>query len=159
MKVNERYLDGEGAMELPWATSAGPEIEQAMNVSMWAELSSAAPSVFLTDARVEWQPVDSQTAVLRVPFGVSAADTFVVRFDPAGTRIESMETMRFKNAGDEHKVLWTTAGVGERTIGQAGAQAVGSATWQDQGKPWAYFETEDIRYNVDVSEYLRQRGL
>lgn len=159
MKVNESYLGGEGRMELPWATATGPEIEQAMNVSMWAELSSAAPSVFLTDPRVSWEPIDAETAVLRVPFGEGSSDTFVVRFDPAGGRIESMAAMRFKNAGDERKVLWTTQGEGERTIGHAGAQAVGSATWQDQGRPWAYFETEDIRYNVDVSEYIRQRGL
>ena len=36
--------------------------------------------------------------------------------------------------------------------------ATGSATWLDQGKPWAMFTAEDVVYNVDVSEYIRQRG-
>ena len=36
--------------------------------------------------------------------------------------------------------------------------AVGSATWLDQGKPWAMFTLEEVNYNVDVSDYIRQRG-
>ncbi|HLE15736.1 MAG TPA: hypothetical protein VI776_13395 [Anaerolineales bacterium] len=36
--------------------------------------------------------------------------------------------------------------------------ASGSATWLDQGRPWAVFTVEDIVYNVDVSEYIQQRG-
>lgn len=159
MKVNERYLDGSGLMELPWAASDGPEIEQAMNVSMWAELSSPAPAVFLTDDRVTWEPVDDETAVLKVPFGQGKTDSFVVRFDPDHTRIESMAAMRYKNAGDERKVLWTAYSVGDKTIGHAGAQAVGAAVWQDDGRPWAYFEAEDVRYNVDVADYIRRRGI
>jgi len=52
--------------------------------------------------------------------------------------------------------LWIAAGEGENTIG---AQAVGTATWLDQRKPWASFEAEDIRYNVDLEAYIRARGL
>jgi hypothetical protein len=36
--------------------------------------------------------------------------------------------------------------------------AVGSATWLDQGKPWAFFTLEDVVYNVDIQEYIRQKG-
>ncbi|MEW5830865.1 MAG: hypothetical protein AB1846_18390 [Chloroflexota bacterium] len=36
--------------------------------------------------------------------------------------------------------------------------AVGSATWLDQGGPWAIFTIEDAAYNTDVSEYIRGRG-
>ena len=38
------------------------------------------------------------------------------------------------------------------------AERVGSATWLDQGRPWAVFTLEDVVYNVDVSTYIRQRG-
>lgn len=161
MKVNESFVDGTGVMAMPWGESGGPEIEQAMNVSLWAELSSSAPSVFLTDERVRWEPVDDETALLRVPraAGDAQGDTFVVRFNPDGTRIESMEAMRFKTAEDERKVLWTASSVGEKTIGHAASPAVGAATWADVGKPWAYFEAEDIRYDVDVTRYIKARGL
>jgi hypothetical protein len=161
MKVNESFLDGTGVMAMPWGESGGPEIEQAMNVSLWAELSSSAPSVFLTDERVEWEPVDEETALLKVPraTGDARGDTFVVRFSPDGTRIDSMEAMRFKAVGDQRKVLWMASSVGEKTIGHAASPAVGAATWVDVGKPWAYFEAEDIRYDVDVRDYIKTRGL
>ena len=36
---------------------------------------------------------------------------------------------------------------------------VGSATWMSDGKPWATFTLEDVRYNVDVASYVLDRGL
>lgn len=159
MKVNERYVDGQALMELPWVTDEGPKLEQAANIGMWAELSSAAPAVLVTDPRVRWEPVDDDTAVLVVPLGDSATDTFIVRFNPETGLIASLEAMRYRDSKSEDKVLWIAAGEGESTIGPAGTLAVGSATWLDQGGPWAYFETEDLRFNVDVSEYIRARGL
>lgn len=59
----------------------------------------------------------------------------------------------------DEKILWTATNVGTRTVGLQHTLAVGSATWADQGRPWAFFETEDVRYDVDVREYLRARGI
>jgi hypothetical protein len=33
----------------------------------------------------------------------------------------------------------------------------GAVTWFDQGKPWAVFTVEDLVFNVDVQEYIRER--
>lgn len=160
MKVNERYVDLEARMELPWLKDEGPKLDQAANIGMWAELASAAPSVLVTDPRVRWEAVDDETAILVVPFGADATDTFVVRFDPASGQIASLEAMRYRDSKSPRKVLWI-AGYeeGSPPIGEAGVPATGTATWLDQGKPWAAFTAEDIRVNVDVSGYLRARGL
>ena len=56
------------------------------------------------------------------------------------------------------KILWITRSVPGPTIVGTPLSAVGSATWLDQGRPWAVFTLEDVVYNVDVSTYIRQRG-
>lgn len=65
-----------------------------------------------------------------------------------------MEAMRFKRPQDTAKVLWITNEVPAR----GGKPAVSYATWLDAGKPWASFVVEEIRFNADVSEYIRARG-
>jgi hypothetical protein len=156
-KVNERYVDGRSLMELPWGKDEGPKVEQAANIGMWAELSSAAPAVLLTDPRVRWQAVDDETSIMSVPFGERGRDAFIVRFDAATGRIASMEAMRYRDSRSEQKVLWIAASQGDRLIGTKATVAGGTATWLDQGRAWARFEAEDIRVNVDVD--LRARGL
>lgn len=159
MTVNERYVDGESLMELPWATDEGPKVEQAANIGMWAELFSAAPSVLVTDPRVSWKPVDDDTAILEVPLGEAAVDRFVVRFDPETGLPALMEAMRYRDSASAQKILWIAANEWDDVSSGRGHGAVGSATWIDMGTPWAYFTPEETVVNTDVDTYLRSRGL
>lgn len=158
MKVNEWYLDRHGRLELPIiGVVEGPKTNQGANLGLWAE-STYMPAVWLTDPRVRWEAVDEDTAVLFVPFG-EEEQQFVVRFHPATGGLVLMEAMRYRDeAGD--KILWLAATVPGETIEAGGAilEATGSATWLDQGKPWAAFTAEEIVYNVDVQEYIRASG-
>jgi hypothetical protein len=158
--VNERYLDGRSRVEIPLVgVDEGPEVDQAANLGMWAELAAAAPSVLVTDPRVTWREIDSETAHLDVPFGPSARDSFTVRFDPASGAMRSLEAWRYRSSSDPEKILWIAATEPGPTVGPWGLPAVGTATWADQGDPWARFVTEDIRTDVDLSSALRARGL
>ena len=158
MKVNESYVDGNSHFELPIGTFENdPSIAQGAVIGLWAE-SSWFPAIFLTDARVHWEPVDDKTAMLFVPFG-EQEENFVVRFDPETGLIDLMEAMRCRDAGQElRKILWITKSLPGSNIPGSKLSAVGSATWLDQGKPWATFTLEEVNYNVDVSEYIRQKG-
>lgn len=158
MKVNEHYLDGHGRLDLPIiGVTKGPKTDQGANLGLWAE-SAYFPAIWITDARVRWEAIDAQTAALIVPFG-QTEQRFVVRFDPETGALALMEAMRYRDeAGD--KILWLAATVPGQTIEAGGAtlNATGSATWLDQGEPWATFTAEEIVYNVDVGEYIRANG-
>jgi Family of unknown function (DUF6544) len=158
MRVNESYLDGNSHYELPTGTfDNDPSTTQGAVLGLWAE-ATWFPSIWLTDERVHWEPVDEKTALLYVPFG-EQEENFVVRFDPETGMLTQMEAMRFRDAGPAaKKILWITQVVPGKNIEGVDLGAIGSATWLDQGKPWVVFTLEDAVYNVDVSEYIRQPG-
>ena len=158
LKVNEAYLDGKSSFSIPFgASQVGPKTNQAANLGMWAELSWV-PAVFLTDARVRWEPLDDFTAILVVPFE-QTEEHFVVRFNPENDMLRWMEVMRYQNEQSPAKSLWITESVEFGTLAGNPLATKGSATWMQDGKPWAVFAIEDIQFNVDVREYIHATGL
>jgi hypothetical protein len=159
MKVNERYVDGKSFFELPVGDPIDNDAStnQAANLAVWAE-AAWFPSIWITDSRVRWEPVDENTALLYVPFE-GKEESFVMRFNPETGLLDSMEAMRYRDAGPQaKKILWITRNLPATKIEGTQLDTVGTATWLDQGIPWATFTLEEVDYNVDVSEYIRQRG-
>jgi hypothetical protein len=158
MKVNERFIDGRSLFELPFATyEDDASTNQGANLAVWAEVAWF-PAIWVTDPRVRWEAVDDRTALMFVPFG-EKEENFILRFNPETGLIDSMEAMRYRDAGDRaKKILRITRTEPGPTIADMPLSAVGSATWLDQGRPWAVFRLEDVVYNVDVSQYIRQKG-
>jgi hypothetical protein len=157
MKVNEFYLDGKSRLELPFGVTEGePKVNQAANLGLWAE-SVCMPSIFITDPRVIWDPVDESTALLRVPDGDNE-ETFVVRFDSQTGLLSYTESMRHKNAADEFNALWINEAQKWENIDGELTLVIGAITWMDEGVPWAVFSADEVVYNVDVGEYIRIKG-
>ena len=158
LKVNERYLDGQARMKLPVGVIENePKINSAANLGLWGE-SIWLPTIFITDSRVRWQPVDENTALLIVPFE-TGDDTFTVFFDPETGLITRMEAMRYKDAADTEKTLWLLDILAWDTYHGLLLPSRSSVTWADEDTPWLIIELDDVVYNVDVRDTIRAEGL
>jgi hypothetical protein len=156
LKVDERYLDGHARGVTPFGVDEGDKVDQAANLGMWAEMIWM-PAVFLTDPRVRWEEIDENTAALVVPFK-DGEQKFIVRFNPKTGLIDWFESMRYQSQANDEKVLWLNkAETWEKLNGQT-TNTVGSAIWMNNGTPWAIFHVEDIKFNVDVDDYIRADG-
>ena len=158
MSVDEGYVDSASffANALLGTQANEPKSNQGANLALWAEAVSF-PAVFVTDPRAEWQPVDDDTALLRVPFG-DETESFVVRFDPTTHLITTMEVMRYQAKDSTTKTLWIPMVVEWGSGDDIFAGMQGAALWANQSGPWAYFTTDSIVHNGDVSAYIRARG-
>jgi hypothetical protein len=158
LKVNEGYVDGASFFESPMGNIYDDaSTNQAANLAVWAE-AGWFPSIWLTDERVRWEAVDERTALLFVPFE-DQMENFVVRFNPETGLIDTMEAMRYRDSGDAaKKILWITVNEPGDSIEGTNFSSVGSAVWLDQGKPWATFSLEEAHYNVNISEYIHEKG-
>jgi hypothetical protein len=156
MRVNEHYLEGTSRLELPFGVEEGPKVDQGANLGLWAE-TLWLPSIFVADPRVHWEPIDEETALLIVPFA-DKEQRFVARFDPETGMLHFLESMRFKGTYSEHKTLWINEALEWGTVDGNTTPVLSSATWFDEGTPWAVFTVEDIVHNADVQEYIQARG-
>src|ERR1044071_279728 len=68
LKVDEGYLDAKSFFESPMGNIYDDaSTNQGANLAVWAE-AGWFPSIWITDPRVHWEPVDEKTALLFVPF-------------------------------------------------------------------------------------------
>lgn len=159
LRVNERYLDQIGRMELPFGIIENePKVNQAANLGLWGESLWFSP-IFLTDERVRWEAIDETTARLIVPFE-DGEDSFTAYFDPQTNLLTYMEAMRWKEADSEEKTRWILRiEDGWEDFHGIPVPARSSVTWEDDGVPWLVITNTDIAYNVDVDAYIRAKGL
>jgi hypothetical protein len=156
LTVDEWFTDGTGRMLLPFGEFEGAKIDQGANLALWAE-NVFMPSVWITDPQVSWEAIDETSARLVVP-SEDGTETFTVMFDADSGLLERMESMRFKGEAAEAKTLWINE---VQRWGELDGHPVPletTLTWADEGRPWARLRTEDVRYNADLSRYIRAAG-
>jgi hypothetical protein len=156
LAVNEWFLDGTARLELPFGVMEGPKIDQGANLALWAE-AGWFPSIWLTDTRTSWEPIDATSALLRVPFG-DVTEEFTVTFDPDTGLLERMESMRFKGEENETKTLWLNEALDWDVLDGATVPMTTTVTWADEGTPWTRLRTEELILNADLDRYIEAEG-
>ena len=67
--------------------------------------------------------------------------------------------MRYREPGEgKSKILWILLNEPGKMIEGTHLSEVSSVTWSDEGTPWAVYTLEEVKYNVNVSDYIRARG-
>ncbi len=157
LKVNEHYLNGQSRLALPFGVIENePQVDQAANLGLWSE-TMMFPAIYLTAEGVRWEAVGDATARLIVPFK-DGEDQFTVHFDPDSGLIAMMEALRWKNAGDEEKTLWQAQALEWGSVEGWTMPVLFAAQWMDEGSPWLVAQIEDVVWNVDVADYIKNRG-
>jgi len=158
LKVNEGYIDGVSFFESPMGSNYDDvNANQGGNLALWAE-AVWFPALWVTDPRAHWESVDEHSALLYIPYEESE-ETFLVRFNPQTRLIDMMEAMRYRDTGEgKSKILWIARTEAAQKIEGTEISSGGSVMWLDQGKPWAYFNVEELIYNMDVNTYILQKG-
>lgn len=156
MKVNEWFLDGNYRLELPFGVvESDPCTNSGANQGLWAE-KLAYPSIFLTDTRVRWEPIDETHAGLYVPYG-DGEQYFIMQFDPQSGELIRYETNRCHDADGGTLRWWgDVTSVKSRNGGRPNKMI--NAEWEDESAPWLYFEVEETAFNADLTSYIHQVG-
>lgn len=158
LKVNEWFLDGKSRLELPFGiVGEGAKIDAAAALGLWAE-SVWLPSIFVTDPNVRWETIDNTSARLIIPSG-DGEDSLTLAFDPETGLMSQLETLRWRDENSAEKLRWSNQILGWRTFHRIQVPSPTAIRWQDQGFAWFTPVVEDIAYNVDVSAYIRGRGV
>ncbi|NCF66326.1 MAG: hypothetical protein GWP61_10135 [Chloroflexi bacterium] len=154
MTADETYIDGHAVLNTPVGVIENdPQVDSAANLALWG-LAMMMPSAYLTDSRVRWEAVDQQSARLIIPDGAEE-DNFTVTFDPDTGLIAGMDTMRYFDV-QQGKKAWHLEGHEWQQVQGVLIPTKWTVTWLDEGSPWLVGTVEDVLYNVQVADTIRE---
>lgn len=156
LTVHEQYKDGVSIMDVMGnRTENDPNTNAAANLGLWAE-SIWLPSIFFTDSRVRWEAIDADTARLRVPYA-APEEGITITFDPETGLIDTMQADRYRQPNDKQRTPWTNRALKWETRGGMLIPVEADTRWKKE-RPWAVWNIQELRYNVDVSARFARFG-
>lgn len=151
LKALDQYINGVGMTGPVGHADMGPTVDQGSNMIIWAE-STLYPSLLLTDSRIRWEAIDDTSARLLFPFG-DQQDEMIFYFDPATGLVTRTWALRYQGTTGK-KVPWYGEIQEWQTVQGMKLPLRVAVRWENQAAPWSYWEFENIRWNVDLSQQL-----
>jgi hypothetical protein len=151
---SDSYINGEGLLNITGLVSmksSGEKISEAQNQALWGE-TLFAPSAFLTDSRIRWEPVDKKSAWLVVPFGAKEEKLKAV-FDPQTGLMASVSALRYRGQ-EEERTPWRGDFYDWQPFHSVLLPRFSTASWEDEKSPYVMMHIDGVEYNVDVSKWL-----
>ncbi|MGB7980521.1 MAG: DUF6544 family protein [Candidatus Nanopelagicales bacterium] len=154
LRARDRYVDGRGMTGPVGKEATGPAVDQGANLILWAE-APLMPSLWITDDRLRWEPIDDTSAQLNFPFG-AARDALTVHFDARSDLITRITALRHRDRGSG-PIPWQADFLTWAQVTGAKVPARISITWPDQGGPWSTWDFEHVLWNRDIGDLLPAR--
>lgn len=151
LRAKDQYLDGKGKTGPVGNLATGPKVDQGANLILWAE-AAFYPSLLLTDPRIRWEALDETSARLHFPFG-DQQDEVTFHFDPQSGLITRITALRYRDEAGE-KLPWVAEMLAWQTVNGMKLPSRVAITWEDQGRPWSYWDFEGVAWNVDIAPWL-----
>jgi hypothetical protein len=145
----DRYVNGQGLMNIGGQVSHGPEIDQGEAMAMWAEAALLFPSATINRPGVRWEAVNNTTAHLYFPVG-SDEEMATVTFDPQTGFAQRFSCLRYKEVGQE-KEPWHVLFKGWHKHEAMMLPSQIEVLWEREGSPWFKAEITGVSLNVDLS--------
>jgi hypothetical protein len=77
----------------------------------------------------------------------------VFHFDPQTGLITRTWALRYRDR-QSGKLSWHAETLAWQTVHGMKVPARVAVTWEDQGRPWSYWDFEGVAWNVDISQQL-----
>ncbi|HYF94818.1 MAG TPA: DUF6544 family protein [Symbiobacteriaceae bacterium] len=146
----DTFWNGSAHVDMPpGIPDNDPKMNQASNLAMWA---ACTPTIFLTDPRVRWEPIDQTHARLVVP-APAGTDSFTVAFNAQTGLMQYMEALRWKDRADAAQRMWRFTFLEWERSGGLLLPTTYSATWEGE-QPWMQVHKDESLYNVDIQPFI-----
>ena len=150
LEGKDSYIDGTGKLIIGDEVTSGPGIDQGQVLALRGEMAFT-PSNLALDTTITWRAVDDTTMWMIFPFN-EPSDSLQLTFNSETHLIENFTAQRYKET--DAMTGWRLECIDWDEFHTMKIPSKISVTWEDEGKPWAYFTIEGVEYNVDVSDAI-----
>lgn len=154
----DSLMNGEGLFEMGERVESGERVDQGQLLTLWANMIWA-PSVYIHDPKIHWEPLDDNAVRLIVP-SKNGPENLTAHFDPLTHRMTHISALRYSDEEPVEEPVKEPWRVDLQEWKELNGMLVPShidVAWGESGAPTSYWNIDGIVYNVNVSEQLGEK--